>query len=253
MSKKNISILLFILVLFLQTSFAQKKSGVLIYEMKVVNGYSWQDKLADYNVNEKDSLAIKDAKQQIEKFLASKKNNTNETISQKWEYHFNAKKARIKGNNLFRRKSFDIYEYDSNERIARRFHKGNKNDLRIDTIRYADKLKNWMYKSVIHKDSIKYIRGYKCYKIVIEESKKKPKETLKTTYEIYVTDDINFPLNPIIALPIKVTKDCPVSIKSWVNEEKRNYNKYTLVAYRPKLRRKSLRIPKQYRKKISQF
>ena len=225
----------------------QNSTELFKYNVEYIENHTWEDKLEACLKNGKDSLDFEKVKKQIKEFQESKSSNTNKVKPQIWEYYYNGKIARIKGNNLFRSESFDIYEEKKNRRIIRRLHKGNENDLRIDTLKYNGKEKE--FKVEIFQDSIKRINGYLCHLIKVDEINKRFSEPIITHYEIYVSEEIEFPMNPIIELPIKITDNCAIQIKSWANDEKRNVMLYELAEYRPEIKKDMFNVPKKYLKK----
>ncbi len=225
---------------------AQHKKGVLIYEAQNIRGYTWEDKIAESNL---DSIQSSNARKRIEEFLGKRKKE--EELKKKkpfiWEYHFNKAKARVIGNKVYQGKTFGIYDYKENTRIVRRYHKGNPNDFRIDSVDYNFINGEKEFEVEIFRDSTKIIRGFDCYKIEIVEKwgyDKRP----SLFYEIYVTDSIHFPVNALMHIPVFVSNSCPVSIKHW-GLRKENYFSAELISFNKNLRKKMLKVPKEFKGK----
>jgi len=223
---------------------AQHKKGVLKYDVEIVWGHTWEDTLRECIEAGGDSTLIAEARKRLEEFTSKRKEEEPREPS-RWEYHFKKNKARIIGDKVYQGKTFATYDIKNNQRIIRRFHKGNLNDFRIDTISYIKNDDEKTYKTQIFTDSTKIINGFECYKILIKEYFSKYNDA-HLTYEIFVTDQIHFPLTALTQLPIHITDACPVIIKQWWKDE-RNHTSWKLVDFDEKLNSKMLKIPPEFK------
>jgi hypothetical protein len=64
-------------------------------------------------------------------------------------------------------------------------------------------------------DSVRTIKGYRCHKIRISETKTVKGETDLRILELWVTDQINLPAYVVAGLYEKVVSECPLEVRVW--------------------------------------
>ena len=103
---------------------------------------------------------------------------------------------------------------------------------RVDFITsYKKTADNCLCKLSIDKSKTKSILGYKCYYAKAEEicSKTDSKDTLSTTYEMYVTDKIHLPLYAILENECKHPGYFPLEVKCFLSNEFYYQYKLTII------------------------
>lgn len=210
MNKVFFQIFVFIIMIVnLSNVYGQGDRGVLVYELDVF--LDFEQTLNSSSLEEKDK---NEAKNLIADFLNLQKSNLTKSIKETWIYAFDDKHIRrISGNRLFKGESFDLYLTQERLKTFRRFYKGDKSDLRIDTL---DLNKNEKYRyEILEIDTSLYeIENYKCYKILVDEIKYTSRDSTTTHYEIYATKQIKIDFGFILDWREKVIDDCPVLLKS---------------------------------------
>ena len=250
--KTNLVIQLVLIVLCL-TSFRLNSqiitTGELTYELEVVLEYNWKDRLEESST-ERDTMNDQEHIKRIKDFLNKHGADVDANSSnhvERWTYRFDSNQARIIGNKIFKGETFDLYFFDKMIRIIRRHYKGNIEDLRIDTMDYQRIKAGRKYQVQINKDSIRQIKGYKCYEVLVEEFRELGGTELRTNYELYVTDEIKFSPSIILEWGERITDDCPIYIKSWINDETRSYNEYRLVGFEKGVDQSVFEVPEKFK------
>lgn len=236
--KNKILVVLFI-ALFSFNLDAQINQGILTYEVETVFGTSWEDKL---QACKSDSLKYEQEKKKIEVFL--EKHNSakfrNKTETSQRRYHFTDRKTRIFGNKTFKGKTYEVYFHNHLEKEIRWI---SKESLKVDTFFFADSPLDKTYELFIKKDSIKNILGYDCHLILMKEFRGSKEWVVN--YEMYVTDQIDFPPNIMFEWSKEIVKGCALEVMEWTGEEKRNYNTYKAINFDKNLDESIFDIPKQ--------
>jgi len=241
--------IVFLLIGVTHLLLAQKMEGQFIYKVETVIELENIEKLKEQNKTNPTPKS-EAAEKQIVAFMERHDLETKTTHEDLWTYYMKGNKVNIVGDQTFKSESYDLYDIETNERVFRRFHKNNSDDFRIDTLRYSDQLTRHTFVTRIHEDSTKTIRGYPCYKIEIDKiSRGNPQDQIIQHYDIYLTRRLRFPMNPIIGLPTFITDHCAIEIKEWIVGHESSYNLYTLVDHHRKVKKKTVRVPKKFRKR----
>jgi len=252
MGKTNLVNQLILIVLCLTSSRLNSQiitAGELTYELEVVLEYDWKDRLEEGSTERdttNDQKHIERIKDFLNKHGADIDANSSNQI-ERWTYQFDSNQVRIIRNKVFKGETFDLYFLDKMMRIIRRHHKGNIEDMRIDTMDYQRIKADRKYQVQINKDIIRQIKGYKCYEILVEEVRELGGIELLTNYKLYVTDEIKFSPSIILEWGEQITDDCPIYIKSWINNEKRSYNEYRLVDFEEGVDQSVFEVPEKFK------
>lgn len=224
-------------------------SGKLTYEIEVVLAHNWIDRLGGVGT-ESDTANDQELKEEITEFLkkhgADITDNTSNQI-ERWTYQFDSNRARIIGNKIFNGEAFDLYLFDKMMRIILRHHKGDIEDLRIDTMDYQQIKADRKYQVQINKDSIRQIKGYECYEVLVEEVRELGGAEQRTNYELYVTEKIKFSPSIILEWGEQIIDDCPIYIKSWINNDTKSYNEYRLVDFEEGVDQNVFEVPEKFK------
>lgn len=214
---------------------AQIKEGVITYETITIMEYGIDEKLAE--LAEKDSSSAQNLRQEIDDFF---KDNipTSDTIGRvDMTYHFDNEKVRILDNPVYRTPAFELYDLQTLEKEVRRMIKG---ELNVDTLFYHS-LKGRTYEMSIDTRNTRDILGFKCFKVNVVKTESA--SNIKTTYEMYVTEDILFPPSVVCNWSYNLIDYCALEIKEWLNDDKRNYNLYKVLNIKEKVNQEVFDIP----------
>ena len=224
----------------------QVSSGVLTYEVKVHLGDLKEELQEDYLT--RDSVLTQKELDRIFEFVQEKLDedeSADGVVTERWIYHYDTTRARIEGNKLFRGETFDLYYFEEMIRVIRRHHKGNTNDLRIDTMNYHANNLSRTYEVEVRKNRIYKIGEYQCYEILVKEIRD---IGLEINHQLFVTEEIQFSPSTILEWGKYVTDDCLVYAKSWVEDNVKSFTEYKLINFDKNLDSAIFEIPDKFKR-----
>lgn len=237
-------------ILMASTLNGQATQGTLTYEVETEIGYNWEELIEEVSA-ESDTVSVDTgAISALSKFLSQKGFSEDADTShiEQWTYSFNSDMASITGNPIFKGETFDLYYFDKLIRVIWRHHKGDRDDLRIDTMDYKKASADRVYQVQVNKAITRQINGYDCYNISVKEVRDLGRGTeMITNYELFVTEEIRFSPSVILDWGAHLSPHCPLYIKSWIGKQTKTYNEYRLISFEEGVDPKAFQVPERFR------